>query len=310
MRVAAILAFLFILPALQANAQIEEQGIAAQAQLLAKALPAGDAAALNGIVSKDFQFVDVFGHTGGAIQWIERFKALLAMAKDPVVTSGPGSVTPKGTTNLAIFRLKVQGVGKDRLGDEGPLDMTLTIRTEWEKGSASWSMKSAKEVRFEGTANRRPIAFSKTTAEEATRKGFEAMYGAVSEIYEKRDWDKMEKGIGDDFVIHDMDGKQLTKKELIDRVKAGSAVVNYPIMTMDPQQVAFEGDKLYVIRVMRLLGDVSMPDGKTGRVIYINIARDTFTKDDKTWKPKGSDELHAEATVNGIPVPLSMLAGK
>ena len=310
MRVPALLLSTLLLISARAWCQDAAKEVASQAEALSKTLQSNDSAAITALAAPDFKFTDIFGREGNAEKWSERIKGVVSMAKDPVVAPLPPAVTPKGDTAIAMVKVKVTGVGKDRLGDEGPLDMTVTHRTEWAKDGVAWKLKSAREVYFQGTANRRPINFSKTMAEEETRKGLQSMYGAMSEIYEKRDWEKIEKGVSDDFVIMDMEGKRLTKAELIDRIKAGTDVVSNPIMTIDPQQVAFDGDRLFVIRVMRLLGDVAMPDGKTGRVVYLNIARDAFQKGEKDWKPTSSTELHAEATVNGVPIPLSLISGK
>ena len=109
---------------------------------------------------------------------------------------------------------------------------------------------------------------------------------------------------GQGFIVHDAEGALLSKKELIDRVKAGAKVVTNPLMTIEAQQASLDGDKVTVIRVMKLFGDVALPGGKTGRVTYMQIARDTFAKAEKTWAAKSSDELYAEATLNGLPIPL------
>lgn len=308
--VAVAFSMLLVAAGSAVRAQDTAKDIIGQTETLAKALSSGDVNALKAITTADFQFTDIFGRVGPVGQWTDRFKTVLTMAKDPVVAPGTGAVITPGDAPVAILKIKVTGIGKDRLGEEGPLDMTLSVRTQWTKEGGAWKMKSAKEVQFEGTANKRPLSFSKTPADEDTRKGFRTLYGAVSELYEKRDFDKMEKGLPADFVIHDMEGKVLTAAEMFDRVRSGAKTVANPIMTIEPQQVALDGDKLYVIRVMRLIGDVSMPGGKVGRVVYNSIARDTYVKSGKDWKPKGSDELHAEATLDKLPIPLSLLNGK
>ncbi len=53
-----------------------------------------------------------------------------------------------------------------------------------------------------------------------------------------------------------------------------------------------------------------MQDGKTGRASNTNIARNSFLQVGKDWTPKGSDELYAEAPLNGMPIPLSAISGK
>jgi hypothetical protein len=304
------LVLILILLSLTSLRALCQETVAQRADALTVSLVKADATGIASVTTGDFKYSDIFGRGGTAPFWIERFKNLLAMAKDGAAAPLPAVVTTRGDTAITMVKVKITGVGKDRLGDEGPLDMTVTHRTDWVKDGAVWKLKSAREVYFQGTANRRPLSFSRSMAEEDTRKGLQGMYGAISEIYEKRDWEKIEKGIGEDFAFFDMVGVKLTKTELLDRVKAGTKVVSNPIVTIDPQQVAFDGDNLYVIRVMRLIGDAQLPDGKMGRVSYLNIARDTFVKKDKDWKPSASHELHAEASVNGVPIPLSLISGK
>jgi hypothetical protein len=186
----------------------------------------------------------------------------------------------------------------------------VTYRTEWVSEGGGWKLKSAKEVMFDGNTNKRPLMFSKSAAEEETRMQFQPVYAAVGQIYEKQVWEAGEKAMPEGFIMHDSEGKLLTKAEMVARVKSGAKAVSNPIVSIEPQQVALDGDKVIVIRVMKLFADVNLPGGKSGRVTYINIARDTFAKGDKGWAPKSSDELYAEASVNGLPIPISAVSGK
>jgi hypothetical protein len=281
--------------------------IAAQFEPVAQEMPSGDSAAFMKIAAADSQFTDIMGRMG---PWADRAKTVLALAKTPMLSVTVSSATAMGDSAQAIIRVKITGTGMDRLGEEGPLNMTVTYRTDWVKDGGAWKLKSAREVMFSGTANKRPLQLTTSKVEEEARKQFQPIYTAVADLYEKQDWAAAEKAIPEGFIVHDMEGVLLSRKELMDRIKAGAKVVTTPIVTLEPQQIALGGDKVTVIRVMKLFGGVKLPDGTMGRITYTQVARDVFAKVEKGWAPKSSDELFAEAAVNGIPVPLTAVSGR
>jgi ketosteroid isomerase-like protein len=309
MRIRSFLAALLLVCSIgTAQSQEESAALKAKVEAVDAALGTGDPAAVAKLVTADFKFTDIFGKSGNAGTWIERNKAVAAILTEPMHTVEVRSVTISGEKAVLLTRANVTGTGKDRQGMEGPAKMGVNHRSEWVKDGGEWKMKTCKEVLFEGTANKRPLKMTTTKAEEDVRLQFQPVYGIVSELYEKKDWEGAKKASSADFVIIDMDGEKITLDTMINRVKAGAELLENPVMIIDPQQVLLDGDRVIVIKVMRLLADLKGQDGK--RVVYINVSRDTFVKNDKNWLAKMTEELHAEATIGGMPVPLAMLKGK
>jgi hypothetical protein len=279
-------------------------------QPVAAALTTGVDAEVAKVSTADFQFVDVFGRPGPAGQWAVRNNAVLANAKTPTVVGDVVSVTPKGDAVVALLKAKLTGIGLDRLGMEGPLDMTIIYRTEWVKADGKWKIKLAKEGLFTGTANKRPVKLTTSAAEDMVRTQFQPLLGGLAEAYEKQNFADIEKGLPPDYEIYDMEGAKLSPKETLDRVKAGQKVLQNPLVTFDPQQVLLDGDRVVLVRVCKIIGEVSLPNGMMGRVIYTQCAREVFIKGEKGFVPKSTAELHAEASLNGMPLPLALISGK
>ena len=110
----------------------------------------------------------------------------------------------------------------------------------------------------------------------------------VSDIYAKRDWTTLEKIIPENPNSTDASGMPLTKKEILDRVKNAAKNLNDPIMSIGIQQIGLESTNAKVVRVMTQLADVTLLDGTKGRLRYVNVTRDHWTKMEKNWGMKSS----------------------
>ncbi len=261
------------------------------------------------LATADFKHVSLVGKEGNADQWGSEVKATLSLFKAPMIVTTLKDLIIKGDDATAIFANQATGDGALADGRMGSLAFTTTERTLWTKIGGAWKLKTVKHVMQEQRIDKRLIPFKAPTAEMDAQTAIQQIYDLMSDVYGKADWATLEKTIPDTFALFDMTGAQITKKEMIDRLKKGAKLIQNPIVFMNIQAFGRDGDTVKVVRLATIIGDVALPDGKMGRLKYINTTRDTWVKGEKTWGSKKTEELHAEATLDGKPLPLSLIGG-
>lgn len=286
----------------------------AQYTAISQLIQKGQAADAAKLVAPDFKHVSFLGKEGNAEQWASETKAVLTPFKAPSTTPSLSSLVIKGDEATAIFANLTTGDGTLANGRSGPLFFTITERSTWAKDGAAWKLKTVKHVMQDlridnGSGKKSLVPFKAPAADADAQQAIQQIYDLMSDVYGKSDWAALEKSIPDTFAIYDMTGAQINKKELIDRLKKGAKLLQNPVVFMNIQAMGRDGDSMKVVRFATVTGDVTLPDGKTGRLKYTNATRDTWVKGEKTWGSKKTEELHAEATLDGKPLPLAFISG-
>jgi hypothetical protein len=306
----AALGFALCLMAARADDAAIRKEMQTQYEAMAQAAQSGDGSALTKALPADFKYTDILGKDLSREEWAQAIRQSLADIKSLQVAATVQSVAVKGEEATSITKIKVTG---DTPGEDGrpvPLEMTVTDRAVWSKGADGWKMKSARQVMIDGRQDKKPLTFPVTPEAEAVRSAIQPLYDALSTLYGKKDFDTLEKAIPENYDAKDANGTPLTRKELIERVRQGAKNLTDPIMLITVQQVAAEGGKAKAVRVLRVIADIHFPDGRTGRMRYTSVARDTWVKEKDAWANRGSEELYFEAMLDGKPVPLAAIGGK
>jgi hypothetical protein len=306
----AAMGLMLCLMAARADDTDVQKEMQAQYDAMAQAAQGGDGGALTKALPETFKYTEILGKDLSREEWAQQVRQSLADIKSLQVAATVRTVAVSGEAATSITKIRVTGDAPGEDGKPAPLDMTITDRALWGKGANGWQMKSARQVMVDGKLDKKPLKFPATPEGEAVRTAVQPLYEALATIYGKKDFDTLEKAIPENFEAKDANGAPLTRKELIDRVRQGAKDLVDPIMFINVQQVAAEGSKAKVVRVMRVISDIHLPDGRTGRVSYTSVARDSWVKEEKGWANKASEELYSEATLDGKPVPLAAIGGK
>jgi hypothetical protein len=289
-----------------ARAEIEAQ----YAQIV-EGLYKGDAGPLDKAAHPDFKYITILGKENPKDVWSQEIKQITGRYQAaPTTTITPKLFTIQNEEATAVFTVKATGEGTAQDGRKGELNISTTERTTWVKGEDGWRIKLAKHVMSENRLGKSLVPFPRTPQEKETIQGIQAIYDLMGETYTKQDWDAIEKLVPENQPIKDAAGTPLSKKDLVERMKNSAKNLSNPIMFILSQQMEQSGTELRVVRLARLIADVKMPDGKNGRLIYLSVARDLFTKGEKGWNAKSSEELHSEASLDGKLIPLSLIGGK
>ncbi len=277
---------------------------------IAQQIQKGQNADLGKAAHAEFKHVSLLGKEGKADQWNSEFKQVIAAIKAPEFALSLNTLTVKDNEATAIFATEAAGDGALPDGRMGNLKYTLTERTLWAKADGAWKLKTVKHVMTESRIDKRLIPFrGATTGDEDTRQALQQVYDLMADVYGKADWATLEKTIPDTFPIVDATGATISKKEMIDRLKKGSKLLQNPIVFMTVQALGKDGDAVKVVRLATVVADVALPGGKMGRLKYINCTRDTWAKGEKTWGAKKTEELHADAWLDGKQLPLALISG-
>lgn len=306
----ALAGFLLVsIGAIHAQDEATRNEFMAQYTPIAQLIQKGQSADAAKMTATEFKHVSLLGKEGSADQWGNEIKATLSLFKAPEVKTTLTSLSIKGEEATAIFSNLATGDGTLADGRTGALSFNIIERTLWAKVGGMWKLKTVKHVMQESRIDKRLIPFKAPSADADAQQALQQIYDLMSDVYGKADWATLEKTIPDTFPIYDMTGAQISKKELIDRLKKGAKLIQNPIVFMTIQAMGRDGDTVKVVRLATIIGDVTLPDGKTGRLKYINTTRETWVKGEKTWGSKKSEELHADATLDGKPLPLALIAG-
>jgi hypothetical protein len=262
------------------------------------------------VAAPDLKFVTFLGKSGTKQEWADDIKTALTPIKTPEITVTLTDLTTKGDEATAFFSTKMTGEGTLADGRTGTIYFDRTERTLWTKTDGGWMLKSVKHVMQESRLNKRLIPFKASAADEETRQGIQQLYNLMSDVYSKKDWDTLNKVIPDDFPATDSQGKPITKKEWIERIKAGATLFTEPVVFINIQAMGRDGETLKVVRLATIIADVKLPGGLTGKLKYENVTRDTYIKKEKGWGGSLAEELHAVATLDGKPLPIGLLTGK
>jgi len=275
---------------------------------MAQAFEKQDMNAVTAVLHPDFKYEDLLGKQTGKDEWLNSLKNRLDGVQELKVAATVNDLKVEGDTAKPIVAVKITGtISQD--GKMVPLEAIETFRDTWAKTPEGWKRKLVRLVLQSTRVDKRLVRPTFTPEADAVRKTIQPLYDAISDIYVKRDWTTLEKGMGENLNATDASGKALTKKELIERIKNGAKNLNDPIMTISIQQVSLESTNATIVRTMTLLADFITPDGNKARMRYVNSTRDVFTKMGTNWVSKSSAELHSEAYLDGKLVPLSAIGG-
>lgn len=282
--------------------------IETQINALAQAAQSLDAQAVTNIHAADFKHVDLLGKERTLEEWMGAMRTRLEGVQGLMIAPKINDLTVDGDKAMPTIAVKMTGtVMQD--GKSLPMETTEVFRDTWVKGADGWKRKIARLVMQDMRIDKKPVRPMLTPEADEVRKLLQPVYDGLGDIYVKRDWAAMEKGIGENVVMTDASGKPLNRKEVVERVKEGAKNLSDPIMTVTIRLVGVEGMTAKVVRQMTVLGDVTLPTGKS-RLRYVNYTRDTYTKAEKGWAMKSSEELYSEGYLDGKPVPLAAFGGK
>jgi ketosteroid isomerase-like protein len=283
--------------------------IEAQYVLLAQAAEKGDLDAFAKMMRPDFKHVDLLGKEATKDQWFAELQTTFGGIEGLKATPTVSAVTVTGEVVVPVVSIKMTGTMMQD-GKSVPVEISLAYRDTWEKAADGWKWKQAKLVLQNTRIDKKTVKAPFTPEAEEVRKALQPLYDAISDIYAKRDWTTLEKIIPENPNSTDAAGTQLTKKELLDRIKNAAKNLNDPIMSISIQQIGMDSANAKIVRVMTLLADATLLDGTKGRLRYVNVTRDHWTKMEKNWAMKSSAELHSEAYLDGKPIPLAAFGGK
>lgn len=304
-----ILIGLLFAPVARADDAAVQKELEAQYASLAQSADKVDTGAFAKVMTPDFKHVDLLGKEAVGGQWLEELKGSLSGVQGLKTTTTISEVTVMGETAKPVVSIKMTGtVMQD--GKAVPLENSLVYRDTWTKAADGWKWKQARLVLQNTRIDKRTFRAPFTPEADELRKSLQPLYDALSDIYAKRDWTTLEKIIPENPNSTDAAGTSLTKKEILERVKNAAKNLNDPIMSIGIQQVGLESTNATVVRVMTILADVTLLDGRKGRLRYVNVTRDLWAKMDKNWGMKSSAELHSEAYFDGKPIPLAAFGGK
>lgn len=305
---------LLLLGSLKSHAQDDatKKEIETQYTLISQEVIKGSVADTGKVADADFKHITMLGKEGKVDQWAAEIKKTTALYKAPESKLTLKEVTLKGDTATAVFNTKFSGEGTLADGRMGALDFQIVERTSWSKASGAWKLKVVRHVWQETRLDKKLVPFVPAMEDKESVKGIQGLYGLLSDIYTKQDWDALEKMLPEDLPVSDINGQPLTKFELMERLRAGARLLVDPIVFFSILQVGHEGESLKVARLATVIANVKLPGGKTGRLQYINVTRDTFVKGekDKGWVTKKSEEIHADALLDGMPIPLALISGR
>lgn len=307
---ASALALLLFATAARAQESALVKEFQPQYETLAQAAQNGDATAFEKVAKQDFKYTDLLGKETDLKGWLEAGRVELASIKSLKVAITVREAEGSGNEATVISQTKLTGETTGPDGKDGPAEITRTDKGRWVKEADGWKLANLKHVMIEGRVNNRTLKFPGNMEAEAVRKFVQPLYDIVSDLYGKRDFKTMEKLMSKDYAATDKSGKALTPQEQLDRVKEGAKNLTDPIMTITVQMVDVQGEKAKVVRVIKVIADIRLPDNRTGRMKYVGVSRDTWTKAEKGWANKASEELYSEAYIDGKPVPLSAIGGK
>ncbi len=262
------------------------------------------------VAAPDLKFVTFLGKSGSKQEWSDDVKLALTPFKTPEIAVTLVDVITKGEEATAFFSTKMTGEGTLADGRMGTVYLDRTERTLWTKTAEGWKLKSVKHVMQESRLNKRLIPFKASAADEETRQSIQQLYNLMSDVYSKKDWDALNKIIPDDFPAQDSTGNPISKKEVVERIKAGASLFTEPVVFINIQSMGRDGETLKVVRLATIIADVKLPGGLMGKLKYENVTRDTYIKKEKGWGGSLSEELHAVATLDGKPLPIGLLTGK
>ena len=295
-----------------ARAQDEtKKAIETQYTLFAADLQAKRTESFHKAALPDAKGIDLLGKELPRDKWLASLTDRVAKIEMLKVTSEVREVSTKDNEATSIAQFKATGETAGTDGKQVPIEMNFIDRTTWTKQDGGWKIKLSKLVMMDGKLNNRTIRNTFTPEADAAKKDIQAYYDAISDLYAKKDFDTLSKAAtGAEVDIQDASGNKLTGAELANRVKTGAKDITDPIMTINVQMAEMNDKTATVVRVMRLLGDIKLPDGMNHRMRYVQVARDKWVKQKKGWANKASYELYSEAALDGKLVPLSQIGGK
>jgi ketosteroid isomerase-like protein len=307
-------ALLLCVCAISARAQDDvKKAIDAHYQAIAAALQDKKTDALDKAALSDAKAIDLFGREQDKAKWMESLGERVAKINGLKVTAELREVKTKDDEATSIALIKAVGETAGNDGKNVPIEWNMIDRTTWAKADGNWKIKLFKTVSLQGKQNNRTIRATFTPDADMARKEFQGFYDAVADLYNKKDFDTMEKGATDDVDIRDANGEKLSGKELVKRVRDGAKNIADPVMTINVQMLEMIDGKAVVVRTMQVYGDMKIGD-MNHRVRYSQIARDTWTqkKTEKgnVWQNNSSHELYSEAALDGKLVPLAQIGGK
>lgn len=298
-----------------ARAQDEtKKAIDAQYQAIAASLQEKKTDGMDKAALPDAKAIDLFGREQDRAKWMDSLKERVAKIDGLKVTAEVREVRTMEDEATSIALLKAVGETAGNDGKAVPIELNMIDRTTWKKDGGSWKIKLFKTVSLQGKQNNRTIRATFTPEADMAKKDLQGFYDAIADLYTKKEFDTMEKGVTNDVDVRDANGTKLTGKELIQRIRDGAKNITDPIMTINVQMIEMIDGKAIVVRTMQLLGDIKLGD-MTHRVRYSQVARDTWTqreneKKQKFWQNNSSHELYSEAALDGKLVPLAQIGGK